>query len=74
MVDGKDDVIKRRQKASRISAQRIVAELNTIFFTTGYIARCVSLRIRGMYVSRAVTLLVLSCDDVINKILKLDIM
>ena len=35
MVDGKDDVIKQRQIASRISAQWIVAELNTIF-TIGY--------------------------------------
>ena len=31
MVDGKDDIIKRRQVALRISAQWIVAEQNTIF-------------------------------------------
>ena len=36
MVDGKDDVKKRRQIASHISAQWIVAEQNTIF-TIGYI-------------------------------------
>ena len=37
MVDGKECVIKRCQIASRISAQRIVAEKNMIFFLIGYI-------------------------------------
>ena len=32
MVDGKDDTMKRRQIASRISAQWTVAEQNTIFY------------------------------------------
>ena len=40
MVDGKDDIIKQRQIASRISAQWIVAEQNTIFFST----RCVRIK------------------------------
>ena len=31
MVDGKDDIIKRRKIASCISAQWIVADQNTIF-------------------------------------------
>ena len=32
MVDGKDDVIKRHQIVSRISAEWFVAEQNTIFY------------------------------------------
>ena len=38
MNDRKDDVIKRRQITSRISAQWIVAELKTIF-TIVYIGK-----------------------------------
>ena len=38
MGDGKDDVIKRRKIASRISAQWIVAEhIFFLFFSIGYI-------------------------------------
>ena len=38
MVDGKDEVIKRRLIASHISAQWIVVEQNMIF-STGYIGK-----------------------------------
>ena len=51
MVYGKDDVIKRRQIASRISAQWIVAEQNTNFYHWLYRQDVLEFSMKNIYQS-----------------------